>query len=107
MPQMKETRQPPPPPSRGNTEVAQGENQAPKAREPHERDESADSQKADAESIRRMGALAHESQAAGQRDTTKGVEMDQTYHRMRETAEPAPQDKVNQPRRDREDAGRR
>ena len=46
MPQMKETRQHPPPPSRGNTEVAQGENQAPKAREPHERDESADSQKA-------------------------------------------------------------
>lgn len=107
MPQMKEPRHDPPPPRRGNTESAQGETQSPKAREPFERDESADSQSADAESIKRMGEIAHASAESGQRDTTRGAELDQTYHRLRESAEPAPQDKVNQPRRDREDSGRR
>jgi hypothetical protein len=84
MSRMKEERDSPPPPSKGNTETAQGENQAPKARMPHERDESADSQAPDNASTRRMGQIAHDAAEDGQKDTTKGAELDATYHRVRQ-----------------------
>jgi hypothetical protein len=83
MSRMKEERDAPPP-SRGDTETAQGENQAPKARMPHERDESSDSQSADNASARRMGEIAHDDAADGLPDTTKGAELDATYHRVRQ-----------------------
>ena len=82
MPRMKEERDATPP-SRGDTETAQGENQAPKARTPNERDESADSQSSESPDIRRMGDLAHDDAADGLKDTTKGAELDATYHRVR------------------------
>ena len=47
-----------------------------------------------------MGEIAHDAQRKGEQDTTKGAELDATYHRMRETAEPAPQDKVNRNQRE-------
>jgi hypothetical protein len=86
-------------PSEGNTVTAQGENQAPKARMPHERDESADSQGSESPSARRMGEIAHDDVVEGQQDTSKAQEMDATYHRMRETAEPAPVAKPNRRQR--------
>jgi hypothetical protein len=99
MPHMKEERQQPPPPSRGNTEIAQGENQVPKARQPHERDESADSQAAENSSMQRIGSLAHDDVVEGQQDTSKSRELDATYHRLREESDPAPVDKVNRRQR--------
>ena len=86
-------------PSEGDTQRAQGENQAPKARQPNERDESADSQKADSASIRDMGDLAHAAATSNQQDTSKAKETDATYHRMRETADRAPVDPRNQNQR--------
>ena len=83
MSRMKEERDSPPPPSRGTTETAQGDNQAPKARMPHERDESADSQSAESASNRRMGEIAHRDVEDGLKDTTKGAELDATYHEVR------------------------
>ena len=71
------------PPSRGDTETAQGENQAPKARTPNERDESSDSQAGDNASARQLGQIAHDDVEAGKKDTTKGVELDATYQRVR------------------------
>jgi len=85
--------------SHNDTQRAQGENQAPKARQPNERDESADSQKADSASIRDMGDLAHAAATSPQQDTSKAQETDATYHRMREDADPAPVDKRNQNQR--------
>lgn len=82
MSSMKEERHSPPP-SRGNTESAQGENLAPKARTPNERDESSDSQADDNASARRMGQIAHDDVEAGKKDTTKSVELDATYQRVR------------------------
>ena len=82
----------------GDTQTAQGENQAPKARQPHEHDESADSQAADSAQIREMGEIAHDAVAAGQQDTSKGQETDATYHRMRQGAEPAPAEKPDRGR---------
>lgn len=86
-------------PSEGNTVTAQGETQSPKARMPHERDESAESQSADSSAIRRMGEIAHDDVVEGQQDTSKAKEMDATYHRVQQTSEPAPQDKVNRSQR--------
>lgn len=74
-------------PSRGNTVTAQGENQVPKARMPHERDESSDSQAADNPAAQRMGEIAHDALARGQQDTSKANELDAAYHRTREDAE--------------------
>lgn len=71
-------------PSEGNTVTAQGENQAPKARMPHERDESADGQTAETASARRMGQMAHDDVVEGQQDTSKAPELDATYRRMRQ-----------------------
>ncbi|HEX2546109.1 MAG TPA: hypothetical protein VHL79_14600 [Ramlibacter sp.] len=86
-------------PSQGDTVTAQGENQSPKARQPHERDESADSQKAENSSMPRVGGLAHDDAVGVQQDTSKAKELDATYHRMRQDAEPAPVDKVNRNQR--------
>ena len=73
-----------PPPSKGDTRTAQGENQAPKARTPNERDESSDSQGAGNASARRMGQIAHDDVVEGQKDTSKGPELDATYQRVSE-----------------------
>jgi hypothetical protein len=70
-------------PAEGNTVVQQGENQAPKARMPHERDESADSQSPDASSSRRMGQLAHDDVIEGQPDTDKGPALDAAYEKQK------------------------
>ena len=83
---MKEERHSPPPPSRGNTESAQGETQAPKARTPNERDESSDSQADDNASARRIGQIAHDDVEAGKKDTSNGVELDATYQRVRKAS---------------------
>ena len=85
-----------PSPSRGSTVSAQGETQSPKAREPFERDESADSQAADSASNREMGKIAHDAQVSGGQDTSRAQESDATYHRLQQESAPAPQDKVNQ-----------
>ena len=86
-------------PGHNDTVTAQGDNQAPKAREPFERDESVDSQKADSQNIRDMGELAHAAAESPQQDTSKAQETDATYHRMREGADPAPIDRRNQNQR--------
>ena len=70
-------------PGPGKTITAQGENQAPKARMPHERDESADSQAAGDPGARRIGQIAHDDLAEGLQDTSKAQELDATYHRVR------------------------
>ena len=70
-------------PSEGNTVMQQGENQAPKARMPHERDESADSQAAQAASTQRMGQIAHDDVVEGQPDTDKGPALDAAYERQK------------------------
>lgn len=73
-------------PRHNDTVTAQDEMKVPKvrAREPHERDESADSQSADSTSIRDMGELAHGSAERGEQDTSRAQETDATYHRMRD-----------------------
>jgi hypothetical protein len=80
------------PPARGDTVTAQGETQSPKARMPHEHDESSDSQGAENPSARRMGELAHEGVRDGQQDTTKGQELDATYRQVRQGSAPAAPD---------------
>jgi hypothetical protein len=82
-------------PGEGSTVTAQGETQSPKARMPHERDESSDSQAGDNAQARRMGEIAHDDVVDGQQDTSKAQETDATYHRLREDAVPAPQDERN------------
>lgn len=86
MSRMKEERDDPPKPSEGNTVTAQGENQAPKARMPHERDESADSQAPADAGAPRIGEIAHDAVVEGQQDTSKAKELDATYRRMRQDA---------------------
>jgi hypothetical protein len=71
-------------PSEGDTVTAQGENQAPKARMPHERDESADSQSAQAPSTQRIGQIAHDDVVEGQPDTERGPVMDAAYERQKD-----------------------
>ena len=83
MSRMKEERHDTPRPSEGNTVMSQGENQAPKARMPHERDESADSQSADAANVRRIGEIAHDDVEEGQPDTDKGPVLDAAYERQK------------------------
>jgi hypothetical protein len=99
MPDPKEERHAVPRPSEGNTVTAQGENQAPKAQQPHERDESAQSQASDNSSQDRMGALAHDDVMEGQQDTSKAQELDATYHRVRQDSAPAPLEKPNRTQR--------
>lgn len=71
-------------PGDGDTETAQGENQAPKARMPHEHDESADSQAAESSSARRIGEIAHDDVVQGQPDTDKGPVLDAAYERQKD-----------------------
>jgi hypothetical protein len=80
-------------PGRGDTVSAQGEVQSPKARMPHERDESADNQGPENPSARRMGRIAHDDVQEGHQDTSKGQELDATYHRVRQESPPEPQQK--------------
>ena len=87
MSRMKEERHDTPRPSEGNTVMSQGENQAPKARMPHERDESADSQSADAANVRRIGQIAHDDVVEGQPDTDKGPALDAAYERQKDGEE--------------------
>jgi hypothetical protein len=94
-----EDRQRHPPTDRGNTVTAQGETQQPKARMPHERDESSDSQAAENPTMGHMGTMAHDDVVQGHQDTSKSQELDATYHRLREDAKPAPIDKVNRNQR--------
>ena len=86
MSRMKEEREEEARPTEGNTVTAQGENQAPKARMPHERDESADSQGAEASSNRRIGQIAHDDVVEGQPDTDKGPALDAAYERQKDGA---------------------
>ncbi|MDB5900668.1 MAG: hypothetical protein JWP22_1705 [Ramlibacter sp.] len=84
MPRMEEEGHAVPKPSDGNTVMQQGENQAPKARMPHERDESTDSQSAEAASTRHMGQIAHDDVVAGQPDTDKGPALDAAYEKQKD-----------------------
>lgn len=67
----------------GNTVLVQGENQVPKARMPHERDESADSQQPASAQVQRMGNIAKDSLDRGERDTSKADAMDATYEKVK------------------------
>ena len=73
-------------PSGGNTVMSQGETQSPKARMPHERDESADSQAAGEPSARRMAERARNDIEQGRVDTDKGPALDAAYDKVREGA---------------------
>ncbi len=86
MSSMQEERHDAPKPSEGNTVTAQGETQAPKARTPHERDESADSQVQETPGNQRMGQLAHDDVVDGQRDTDKGPVLDAAYEKQKSGA---------------------
>jgi len=92
-----EERRETPLPGRGNTVSAQGQTttQQPKAQMPHERDESATSQASEDPTAHRMGRMAHDDLMEGHQDTTKGQELDATYHEVRKGADPAPTDKPN------------
>ncbi len=79
----------------GDTVVAQGETQSPKPRSPHEHDQSVDSQAADNPGMGRVGKMAHDDLAEGLQDTTKGQELDATYHRVQQSSDPAPIDQRN------------
>ena len=68
---------------KGNTTMAQGENQQPVPRMPHERDESADSQAKMEPSNRRVARAAQKDVEAGRTDTSKGAELDETYERVK------------------------
>ena len=92
----------------GNTSTAQGETQRPVPRMPHERDESADQQAQRHPAAERMGRLAHDDVAHGVADTSRSVETDQTYHRLREGAPDGEKDEARQgPRPGQGTAGRR
>lgn len=69
---------------KGNTTMAQGENQHPVPRMPHERDESADQQPTMEPSSGRVGRAAQADSERGVADTTKGAELDATYDKLRE-----------------------
>jgi hypothetical protein len=60
------------PVSRGTTATEQGDKQARTPRQPHERDESADSQAQDEPSQQRMGELGRKDLERGLVDTDKG-----------------------------------
>lgn len=68
---------------RNNTHVAQGEDQTPRPRLPHERDESADQQGGDDETLRAKAELGRRDLERGVTDTSKGAELDATYDRLR------------------------
>ena len=59
-------------PRQSDTTPQQGDKQERSPREPHERDESADSQAAGEPSQQRMGNIARRDVESGQADTDKG-----------------------------------
>ena len=74
-------------PRQGNTipELGSATDKQDKApRQPHERDESADSQARQEPSNKRIGEIAHADLAEGQVDTDKGPVLDATYDKVRE-----------------------
>ena len=73
----------------GNTVPQQGQTQSQERapRTPHERDESADSQRAGESTAPRMAQLVREDVERGVVDTDKGPVLDQTYDRAREGAD--------------------
>lgn len=80
----------PPGPPRPQTRSQQGDPQATAPPLPHERDESAhDTQSAQDPSMQRVGRLAHQDMVRGTPDTSRSVETDATYHRLREDAQAA------------------
>lgn len=78
----------PPAKTGGETSPAQGETQQPAPRLPHERDESSDEQAARHPSMERVGRQAHADLERGVADTSRSVETDATYHRLRGEAQP-------------------
>lgn len=66
------------------TETAQGEILERVPRMPHEHDESADSQVPADSAAQALGRMAHDDVERGVPDTTRSVETDATYHRLRE-----------------------
>lgn len=80
----------------GNTSTAQGETQQPVPRMPHEHDESSD-QQAQGELVPSgKGRLAHDDVVRGVADTTRSVEIDDTYHRLRQGAPDGEKDDARQ-----------
>ncbi len=71
----------------GRTRTAQGETQQPVPQEPFERDESVKPGGQGAPSTPGIGRLAQADAEHGIPDTTRGAEMDATYHRLRQEAE--------------------
>jgi hypothetical protein len=76
------------PERQGDTVPVQGETQQRVPRMPHEHDESADSQSSSEPSGREIGKAVHEDVERGLVDTDKGPPLDQTYHELREDADP-------------------
>jgi len=77
------------PARQGNTVPLQGQTgtQERAPRMPHERDESADSQRSGEPSASRIGQMAHEDVERGVVDTDKGPVLDQVYDKVREGAD--------------------
>lgn len=71
----------------GITAPAQGEKQERAPRLPHERDESADSQRTGEPTAPRMGQAAREDIERGVVDTDTGPVLDQAYDKLREGSE--------------------
>lgn len=69
---------------RDQTRTAQGETQDPVPREPFERDESSDDAGEPTALDQHRGRLAHQDLERGVADTSRSVETDATYHRMRQ-----------------------
>jgi hypothetical protein len=73
------------PDARANdTVMQQGENQHGVPRMPHERDESADQEGQQEPSAHRMASAGQKDVEAGRTDTSKGVELEATYDKLRE-----------------------
>jgi hypothetical protein len=68
----------------GDTVPIQGETRERAPRMPHERDESADSQRSSEPSVHAIGQAAYEDVERGVVDTDKGPVLDQTYDKLRE-----------------------
>jgi hypothetical protein len=78
---------------RNDTEPAQGQRQREVPRMPHEHDESADSQAGGDASSRSKGEAAYADVERGVADTTRGGEMDATYHELRKGETPGKGDR--------------
>ena len=67
-----------------DTAPQQGETNQRTPRQPHERDESADSQASAEPSQRRVGEIARRDVERGVTDTTKGEALDDAYEKTRQ-----------------------